>query len=179
MKHFVGIQNSRSFAPTLTVFFLLISSAAFAGPIKEIQLSDGSVIKGEIVSFADGVYHIKSDALGTFYLDDARVRSITTLVEIPPKEMANIASSETVYSNGINLEGQTGAVAGQILSDPETWRLIQKLQSDPSMLQILEDQELMRAIDQQDFSRLMSDPKFQELLRNETLGEILERTNTP
>lgn len=37
----------------------------------------------------------------------------------------------------------------------------------------------MRAIDQQDFSRLMSDPKFQELMRNETLGEILERSNTP
>lgn len=139
MKKNIRIENSLALTLAWTALFFFISGAAFAGSLKEIQLSDGSVIKGEIVSYANGVYHIKSDALGTFNLEDARVVSITSLAEEPSNAIANIASTETVYSNGIDLEMQTGEIAGQMLNDPETWRLIQKLQNDPSMMKILNE----------------------------------------
>jgi hypothetical protein len=49
---------------------------AYAGEVKEVELNDGTVITGEIVSLNNGVYTIKSESLGTTKLSESKVRSI-------------------------------------------------------------------------------------------------------
>jgi hypothetical protein len=51
----------------IALFFLLGVSIgnALAGEIKEIELTDGSVIYGEIVSFSGGTFTLRSESFGT------------------------------------------------------------------------------------------------------------------
>ena len=48
----------------------------WAGDLKEIELLDGSVIYGEILSLSDGVYTFESNSLGTIRIKEGRIRAI-------------------------------------------------------------------------------------------------------
>ena len=75
------------------VFLILMtfSSNLFAGQLSEIELIDGGVILGEIISKSDGVYVVKSESLGTLKVKESEIRfirvesagDITTLMSNP------------------------------------------------------------------------------------------------
>ena len=52
------------------VFYMLIPSAGRSGEVREIFLTDNSVIVGEVVSITNGVYTIKNSTLGTLKIED-------------------------------------------------------------------------------------------------------------
>jgi hypothetical protein len=155
---------------------LLIVSPAFAGAAKEIQLKDGSVLHAEILSYANGVYQLKSDALGKFSLADEKIRTIQSADsssargETTPKHEA--APAPKNLGNG---PADTRQLQQKMLNDPEAMRLIQELQADPQVQQILTDPELMKAINQGDLGRVSSDSKIQALQNNKKLGDLLDR----
>ena len=62
----------------LLVFLALFASASLvnAAEVREIELTDGSVITGEIVSLSGGVYTIRSAAIGTVQVEESKVRTI-------------------------------------------------------------------------------------------------------
>ncbi len=152
------------------LIFTFIFSLAGASNLSRFELMDGSVIQGQVLSHSGGVYKINSDVLGTVSLSEEKVRSIQP-----------VETSNSKAANGIEPKEQTpGAqkidqMQDRMLNDPETVRLIQELENNPSVQQILQDEELMQAIAQGNLNRLGQDPKIKNLMNNKTVGKIIEK----
>jgi len=149
---------------TTVVSLLMIGIAAttsFAAEIKEIELTDGSVITGEVLSLNSGVYTIKSGSLGTIKIHDAKVRAIR------PK------SASSSQPSGQN--GDVQSLQGKMMNDQEVMSMIQSLKDDPQFVKILEDPEIINAISAGDTAALMANPKFLQLMQNPTVRNIQKK----
>ncbi|MFQ5671809.1 MAG: hypothetical protein ACE5G9_01845 [Nitrospinales bacterium] len=160
----------------------LVSFAhAGGGTPKEIELTDGSVIQAEVLSFSNGIYRLKSNTLGVFSIDEKKIRSIrfkqSGSANSPPRGASsrNVPGGNFSATGGQPVQQQVREMTDRLMQDPDALRLIQSLSNDPSVKGILKDRELMRAIDRQDLERLATDPKIQSLMRNKTLGKLLEK----
>ena len=61
----------------MSLFLVSIAAAsASAGGIREVELTDGSVITGEVLSLSNGVYSVKSETLGTMKIGESKIRAI-------------------------------------------------------------------------------------------------------
>jgi len=142
-----------------SVFIILSLSAAlaFGGEMREIELKDGSVISGEVLSLTGGVYTIKSDSLGTIKLEESKIRAIRS------KGAGTPPSGPGADTRGLQ---------DKMMSDKEVMSLIQSLQSDPEFQKVLEDPEIMKAVQAGDVAALMANPQFMKLLNNSTVKEI-------
>ena len=140
----------------LLVFGISLGSA-LAGEIKEIELKDGSVIYGEIVSFGGGVFTLKSKGLGTVKIEDSKIRAIRSGAREGGKQ------------------DQIQQLQKRMMSDKEVVEMILSLQNDPEVQKILQDPEIMKAVNSGDMDALLSNPKFMKLLENPTIHEIREK----
>ena len=59
-----------------SILLVFLYGNVFAGGLTEVELIDGSVISGEIVSFSDGVYKLKSGILGTIEINESKISLI-------------------------------------------------------------------------------------------------------
>ncbi len=142
----------------LFLLSLLSTQNTFAGTIREIDLTDGSTISGEVLSLTNGVYTIKSDSLGTVKLDESKIRAIRSKSSPPASVGGTAADIQTMQS--------------KMLSDKEIMTLIQSLQNDPDFKKVLEDPEIMKAINEGNIPMLTANPKFMQLLNNATVKDI-------
>ncbi len=143
--------------------FLLVSlqiSVAAAGGMRQIELTDGTVITGEVQSLSNGIYTIKSDSLGTMKIEDSKVRAIRD------------KSSSPAVSGNANAGGELSGLQSKMANDKEVMGLIQSLQDDPDFKKILEDPEMMKALQEGNMAALTSDPRIMKLLNNPTVKEI-------
>ena len=62
----------------LFILFLLIfwTGDGLAGQVQEIELTDGSVISGEILALKGRTYILRSESLGTINIPQSNVRAI-------------------------------------------------------------------------------------------------------
>lgn len=163
-------RNHNVLGLSLLLPFIFIVSTVWANTQSRFELMDGSVIQGVILSFSKGVYRINSDALGTISLSEEKIRAIKPAHE-----------SGSQIENSRQPGGSAGAqkidqMQDLLLSNPETVRLIDKLRDNPSVQQILQDEELMKAIAEGNLNRLGEDPKIKALMNDQTIGKIIEKT---
>jgi hypothetical protein len=164
-------RNQTVLGLSLLVSFTFIVSIVWANTQSRFELMDGSVIQGELLSFSKGMYRIKSDTLGVISLSEEKIRAI--------KSEHDFVGSKT--ENSRQPEGTAGAqkidqMQDLLLSNPETVRLIDELRGNPSVQQILQDEELMKAIAEGNLNRLSADPKIKALMNDQTIGKIIEKT---
>jgi len=133
--------------------------SAFAGEVREIELTDGSTITGEVLSLSNGVYTVKSDSLGTIKIEETKIRAIR---------------ARTAPGNA-GTAGEITSLQQKMMSDQEVMGLIQALQNDPEFRKILEDPEILKAVNAGDVSALMANPRFMKLLNNSTVQEIQKK----
>ena len=145
------------------LLMLPLSGSLLAGETKEIELTDGSVITGEVLSLNSGVYTIRTGSLGTLKIDDAKVRAIRP------------QGASSSRPSGPSTEAKS--LQEKMMSDQEIMRLIPSLQNDPDFKKIMEDPELMKAVAAGDIAVLMADPRFMKLLSNPTVREIQKKVN--
>jgi ABC-type amino acid transport substrate-binding protein len=142
----------------MTTYLLLMlwCGSVFAGEQRQIELTDGSVISGEIVSFSGGVYTIKSTHLGILKIEDSKVRSIHS------------------ESGSSNLGGTDDVVWLQkmIMSRPDLMNKIISLQNDPEVQAVLQNPEVMSAVASGNIDALLSNPLFMKLMENPKIKEI-------
>jgi hypothetical protein len=143
----------------ITLFFLFVTllGQAFASETKTFELLDGSIITGEIISFSDGIFTLKSEILGTIRLEESKIRIIR--------------SSE---DSGISEDGVL-ALQKKMMTNEEVFAMILSLQNDPEFQAVLKDSEIMRAISSGDINALLSNPDFLKLLENPTIQDIGKR----
>lgn len=144
----------------ITIFLIascFLSTPVTAGEIKEIELSDGSMILGEIVNLEEDFYTIKSSDLGTVRIEQSKIRAIRSN-----------SSDETTRE-------QLKALEQRMMNDDEILTLLLALENDPLFKEILEDPEIMEEVSSGDIPTLMSNPKFLKLLDNPKVQEIRKR----
>lgn len=171
-KHMRIKTKSVPFFALCVILFLslwMIPAISHAGTMNQIKLSDGSLIQAEIISFSNGVYKLRSDALGVFSLAEDRIQSIspnkTILTENPPQ--LNAADSL--------IGQQMQRLQQELMSDPATMKMLSDLQNDPAIRNILQDKELMQAIEQGNFNRVGQDPKIQSLMNSKAVENIIKQ----
>jgi len=148
--------------PSLILILFTSSVTANAGEAREIELIDGSIITGEVLSLVGGIYTIRSDSLGMIKLDDSKIRAIRS------KSAGHGARKDVVSASG----GEVRSLQEKMMSDKEIMILIQSLQNDPEFQRILEDTEVMKAVNSGDIAALMANARLMKLLNNSTLREI-------
>ncbi len=146
-------------ANLLSLFFL--TSIALAGEVREIELTDGSVLTGEVLSLSGGIYTVKTDSLGTIKLEEKKIRAIRV------KSPSGGTASATTGSGA-----DVRALQEKMMSDKDVVTMIQSLQNDPDFKKLLEDPEVMKAVQSGDIATLMANPQFMKLLNNPTVRDI-------
>lgn len=153
---------------TLLMMGFLISTGA-AGELGQVELIDGSVICGEIVSSEGGIYTLKTSTLGTVRIKVSSIRAIRfeTPAQVKGKEQAFRAT---------HTEARIHALQQLMTGDPEIIRMIFTLLNDPDVQGILEDPSIIEAVNAGDIEALTSNPKFMKLLENPTIQDIFRKT---
>jgi hypothetical protein len=149
----------------LVFLFVFLCGGVFAGEAGEIELVDGSVIRGEIVSFKEGVYTIRSEAIGSIEINESKIRTIRFTSQKTSRGAA-LGASEGSTPPG------SQALQHALLSNEEIVPILLSLQNDPEIQEILSDPEIMDAVLAGDLQRLMSNPKFMELLNHPKVRRI-------
>ncbi len=149
-----------AFLLSLLLFLAFGAGPLVAGEVRQIELNDGSVLTGEVLSFANGVYTIRTGSLGTVTIGDSKVRSIRT----PDPAALSTAPDVDVSSLKQRME-----------SDQEVMDLIRGLKDDPEFRDVLQDPEIMKAVQAGDLATLMSNEKFLKLLNNRKTLEIKKK----
>jgi hypothetical protein len=171
-------------ATAVFLTFMIWGGSVLAEPIRTIELHDGSVISGEIISFANGVYTIESSSLGILEIEDAKIRVIrspaTELVPSTPQPAQPAPQPNSLQQLNPALLPPTTTMGGSdlqslqglIMNNPETLNSVMSLQNDPDFQSILQDPEIMNAVMSGNFNILLSNPKFMKLLEHQQVKEI-------
>ena len=147
----------------LAAFGLLAAAFAVeAGPLQDIELSDGSVVRAEVISMDNDTYVLRSETLGRIEIPAAKISSISSG---KTAAQAHAVTPATVQIDGIRKS---------IINDPDAMNKIQSLQGDPVVQNILNDADTMRAISAGDLGTLMNDPKIKALMQHSTVQELTQ-----
>ncbi len=149
-----------------TALFILAMSAQTvqAGEIREIELNDGSIITGEVLSLTNGIYTIKSQTLGTVRIEEAKIRALRSRTPASPGPQSNSGAST-----------QPGPLMDKMMSSAEIMTLIRGLQDDPDFTKILADPDIMQAVKNNDVATLLSKPEFMKLLDKSSVRNIQDK----
>ena len=131
----------------------------------EVELEDGSIISGEIVSYKDGVYTISSSSLGTVEISESKIRSIHY-----SSQHTQAVTPNRTTNPGVSSEMQT--LQSSMMNNEDIMRMIRSLQNDPKVQEVLNDPDIMNAVLAGDINALMSNPKFLELLNHPKVLDI-------
>ena len=154
--------------------FLLLGAAmpTLADDNRILELTDGSVISGQIISMKNGVYTVVSPTLGQLKVKQSEILSIRSgtasyrIMQASPQTPNGAQSAETLAD-----------IQNRIMAQPETLSLVMSLQQDPEVMAILSDPAIMQAIATRDMESLRNNPKIRQLESNETIRKILGRLN--
>ncbi len=157
----------------LAVLLVFMCSQVSAADMRNIELTDGSVVSGEIISFSNGIYTIKTESLGMLNISSARIRAISSKSPQPHTEVEHGDSSP--YNR--KFDPQVRDLRQQMLNDPALLELIMSLQDNPEFKQALQDPDIQEAIRTGDTGRLASNPIINRLINNPAVLEIYKKVN--
>jgi len=156
MKHIIAI-----------LFLACLATVAMAGPTMTLRLTDGSVITGEMLSFGDGIYRIRSQTLGLLEIPEERVATL-----VPP---GSDAGAPAPGPDNQALAGRIGDLQQRMATDQGIMELIMQLQDDPAMQSVLTDPQVLQAIASNDLQALEANPKIQRLMDHPVIQQIFSR----
>jgi len=137
-----------------------------AGEISLIELSDGSVITGEVISFDGNTWIIKSESMGQLKLESVKVRSIRAQGTSGQNQAGSPSSGFQVDKRDIQ------AMQQRIMANQEILKMIMNLHDDPEIQSILADPAIMNAVNSGDINALIANPKFMRLLKKAEIKAI-------
>ncbi len=150
-------------------FYFFLAVFVYSAELNEIVLDDGSIIQAEVVSMTDGKYSLRSQSMGDFTIDAARVSQISKggVNEVKVSEMAvhNISAEPAAVSSDA-LKTKVANVQADIMKDPQAMQMVTSMASDPAITQLLDDPEIAAASKAGDIGALMRNPKFLAVMQD-------------
>jgi len=152
------------------MFFILIflSAGVYAGEFSEMGLIDGSTIYGEILSFNDGIYTVKSSSLGTIKIDESDIREIRV-------QSGNTKNREYTNPANSSISSEVQSLQTLMQNNQDIMAIIFSLQNDPDFQEIMSDPGILNAVNSGDIAALISNPKFMSLMNNHKIQEIQKK----
>lgn len=151
------------------VLLITMVAPGLAAELRQLRLTDGSVITGEIESVRDGVYTVRSPSLGTITVKDADIRSIAA---------PNAAAAPADTTNAPSAAGalpQLDTTQRRILEDDGIMSAVTALQDDPQLQDILNDPEVMEALQSGNLEALQSNSKVRSLMNDPRVQDITKK----
>ena len=152
------------------LFFLALNAVAYCGQPSKIELADGSVINGEIVSLANGVYIINTLGFGEIKVSAEKVSKIEsandTLVPV---------TGSTTAAPGNSINSQVSAYKQTLMNNPENVAIFSGLSNSPGLQKMASDPELIEAAKKGDIQALMNNPKFMDIVNSPELQEAVNK----
>lgn len=149
------------------MFFVLAPVAsAYAAHTSKIELTDGSTLEGEIVSFSEGQYTVKSPSLGILTIGESKIRNMRILdpsAALPQ----GVASADAVA-----IQDGAQKVQAAITGDPDIMKSLPDLITNPDFQDILKDPEVLNAVKSMDVKTLMANEKFIKAVNDPKIKEI-------
>ena len=172
--------------------FLIIKFAIVAGLILVTQpcfaeqvftLKDGSIIKGSIISFAQGVYAVQSQQLGRLQIPAENVVSVTNAAsQSQPARQQTPSSSPSASGLSPAATQQMTDVQNQIMADPALMQEVEKMAKDKEMAALLADpalkNELMSALRSNDPRMVENNPQLKKILQNPYMQNVLKQMSS-
>jgi hypothetical protein len=141
------------------------SSLGSAGDLTRFELDDGSVVLGEALGLANGVYRIRTPALGDIDVEASRIRSMARAEDHAPDRAAG----------GADYSAEIEGIQRQIAGNSDMMQSIMALQGDPEIQRALQDPELMGLILSGDAGALRDHPGMKRLMEHPGIRGILEQ----
>jgi hypothetical protein len=161
MTDSIGVMMLRQIG--LALLITLASSCLFAAELQQIILQDGSQVNAEVLSLKNGVYTLKSPALGQITVNARKIRTIQTIRGTAPH-----AKTSEPTDAPVNIE----QIQSSLLANRGTVNIIMSLRDDPTVKAILGDRDIMAAIQQGDYTSLANNPKIKKLMSKAEIKQI-------
>jgi len=153
----------------LCLLLLTLSISAYCQETSQIELTDGSTIKGKIVSLTNGVYTIEAPTLGRIAVASSKIKKIETSGASP-----SLAPNAVTAANP-EMKAQINNYTAQIMSNPDILKITTDLANDPQFQEMMKDPQIMRAVYAGDMQTLMSNPKFMNAINNPKINQIKDK----
>ena len=148
---------------------LTLSTAAYCQEMSQIELTDGSIIKGKVVSLDNGIYTIDAQSIGKITIGASRIRKIET------GNRSSLLATDAVETTNPEASSQINTYTAKIMSNPDILKITTELASDPQFQAIMKDPQVMRAIYAGDMQTLMLNPKFMSVINNPKIEKIKDK----
>ncbi len=157
----------RRYAILLVITGLLVSGPSVAEEAS-IHLTDGTTLRGEVLSLKGGTYQIQTRSLGTLKIPQNDVRLVEYGAAASPS-LALTPAQAPIDS------AQMQGILSKLQNTPSLIGTVQSLAQDPDMQRVLQDPEIQKAIAAGDYASLMANPKMQRLMSNDKIQAITQQ----
>ena len=154
----------------LILFVLVFVPSVHAAQKSRIELTDGGIFEGEIVSLNEGRYTIKNSSIGTFKVEASRVRSIRSVDQAAGSSPAEASPSGTVPGQS-DVQKLQSAITG----NPDIMAAIPGLVSNPNFRTLLDDPEIVSAAKAMDIKTLLANQKVMKAINDPTIQKIAQK----
>lgn len=156
---------------------LAMATPAAAGEIREIRLTDGSTLYGEVVGVSDGHFSVRTETVGTVRIPESRVsvirkRGASTVDPSPTRAAPQPPAAPSA------LGPQLAGIAQMLMGDESVMEAIRALEADPAVRKVLDDPAAMAAVQSGDIATLMANPDFMKLLAHPKIQKIQQEALT-
>ena len=136
--------------------------------MSRLELTDGSIIVGEVLGMRDGVYSLRSPTLGTISIEASHIRSLSNA--------DTAATPDAALANpGASVGADIDALQRQIVGNADLMQMIVGLRNDPALQRAMADPELMTLISSGNIDALRQHPSFLELMSHPGIRGIVEQ----
>ncbi|MDD5109304.1 MAG: hypothetical protein PHC29_07390 [Candidatus Omnitrophica bacterium] len=156
----------------IIIFCLLILAlniSVYCGQLSKIELADGSVINGEILSYVNGVYTINTYAFGETKVAGEKVIKIESANYTLPTPI-----EPTVEANN-PVQSQPPSYGQRLMKNPKNAAIITGLAKDPGFQQMASDPQLQAAAKKGDIQALLKNPKFMNIVNSSEVQEAVKK----
>ena len=146
----------------------LVLAAALFGAVtasaqeeeKVVRLRDGTVLRGTLVPSAEGVFRVRTRALGEIQVDPAEIVSVegpdgAAGAEVRPAQMERMKS--------------------EMVNNPQVMEAIEELSHDEEVIALMQDEQLQAAIMSLDLDYLRQDDRFQAFTEHPGVQAIVNK----
>lgn len=168
---------------------------ASAAQKSRIELTDGSILEGEVVSLSGGEYRISVPDIGIVKVADSQVRVMHNVgpitrpagkkavssgdVAVPGKfseaQPAGAVKTGGAIFDAVTVQNEIQKIQPAIMGNPEVMSALPGLVASPDFQALLKDPEILNAVKSMNIQALITNEKFLKMAGNPTVQDIAQK----